>query len=78
MESKGVSSLPHTTAIPAGCASVLTGKDRKHLNQLKSTYFVNVYHLTGDSKNGLDVVLGKFLDQLTNRGVVLCEERGLH
>lgn len=47
----------------------------RHLEHLNSPYLVNIHHLTGDSKNGLNVVFGKFLDQLANRWVVLGVER---
>lgn len=50
---------------------------RRHLDQPKSTHFVNIHHLAGDSKNGLNVVFSKFLDQLANRRVVLCEKSRL-
>lgn len=55
--------------------SVLLGRDGRHLDHLKSPYLVNIHHLTGDSKNGLNVVFSKFLDQLANRWVVLGGER---
>lgn len=50
---------------------------RRHLDQPKPTHFVNIHHLAGDSKNGLNVVFSKFLDQLANRRIVLCEKSKL-
>lgn len=50
---------------------------RRYLDQPKSTYFVNIHHLARDSKNGLNIVFSKFLDQLANRRVVLCEKSRL-
>ena len=55
--------------------SVLLGRDGRHLDHLKSAYLVNIHHFTGDSKNGLNVVFSKFLDQLADRRVVLGGER---
>lgn len=47
------------------------GEGWRHLHHLNSPYLVNIHHLTGDSKNGLNVVFSKFLDQLADRRVVL-------
>lgn len=49
----------------------------RHLYHLNSPYLVNIHHLTGDSKNGLNVVFSKFLDQLADRWVVLGGKRDI-
>lgn len=57
--------------------SVLLGRGGKHLDHLTYSHLVNIHHPTGDSKNGLNVVFSKFLDQLANRWVVLDGERNI-
>lgn len=57
--------------------SVLLGRGWRHLEHLTYSHLVNIHHLTGDSKNGLNVVFSKFLDQLANRWVILDGERDI-
>lgn len=57
--------------------SVLLGRGWRHLDHLTYSHLINIHHLTGDSKNGLNVVFSKCLDQLANRWVVLDGERDM-